>query len=99
MPKADRLEMDRRHDLPARRRSNLPGEMGGVRKVASQARLEPGDALFADQEPQFQRPKAPAEGDAGIAQITNPAVDRGLQEARIGRHDPQEMLLVTNIVE
>src|SRR5258705_91968 len=43
--------------------------------------------------------EAPAERDAGVAQVTHLAVNGRLEKARIGRHHPDKVLLVAHVIE
>ena len=96
---AHRLQRHGGEHAPAGGSRNYGGEGGGVGDVAPEPRLQALNALLADHEPELQRPEAPAERNAPVAEILHRAVDGGLQEARIGRHDADEMLGVAHEID
>ena len=91
--------MDRGHDAPARSRGDLLRQMACVGHIPPQPFLEPGHALFADSEPELERPKAASQRNAPIAEVLDLAVHRGLQIAGIRRHHAHQMFGVADIVE
>ena len=99
MTHAHGLQMDRRDHPPARSCGDLFSQPSRIGHVAAQALLQSADALFADDEPEFQRPEAAPERDAPVAQVLDLPVDRGLQEARVGRHHPHQMLGIAHVID
>src|SRR5436309_5273403 len=84
MPHAQRLKWRWSEHRPARCAAHAVGEPLRVGDVTSQARLEAGDALLPDQEPELQRTEAPSERHAPVAQVLDAAIRGRLQVAGVG---------------
>src|SRR5688500_15691786 len=98
MADTDRLQRHRRDSTPVWGDVHLLLKPLGVVQVPLQSRLQTADALLADQEPELQCAKPPAEGNAPVAEIDGLAVGARLQIAGIGRHHANQVLRVADEV-